>query len=117
MGVRDFGNPPKQSTQTLTTDPSTSALVAELNGLRDGLYEVRYVIGASTGGLWRLEHALSTGLGSTGIRDQVVVYTGSNQSSEFVLAYKAETGDRFRIVPMSSFTGTCYGKISAEAMT
>ncbi len=114
---RNFGNPPKQSTQTLTTDPSTGTLVAEIQSLEDRLYEVRWVIGGSTGGIWRLEHCLSSGLASTAIRDQTMVYTGSNQSSEFVLAYKAETGDRFRIVPTSSFSGTCYGKISAEVMT
>lgn len=118
MGARNFGNPPIFSTTVASgTDPSTSALTAELQGLADALYEVRYFVGASTGAIWRLEHALSTGLGSTGIRQQTIVFTGSNQSAEFVLTHKAESGDIFRIVPSSSFTGSYACKIQAEILT
>src|SRR5687767_10031613 len=108
---RDWGNPPIQSTQAATSDPSTSALLAEVQSLKDAYYEVRFAVGASTGALWRLEHALSSGLGSTGIRDQTMVFTGSNQTSEFVFGYKAETGDRFRVLVNSSFTGSVAAKI------
>ena len=117
MGFRDFGNPPRSSTHGLTTDPSTATIIAEITSLEDRLYEVRWAIGASTGANWRLEQALSTGLGSTAVRDLTVVYTGSNITSEFIFAYKAESGDRFRIVALSSFTGNCFGKISAEVIT
>ena len=118
MGFRDWGNPPAYSTTAATTtDPSTAALVAELQATQDDLYEVRFVVGASTGAIWRLEHANSTSLASGGIRQQTVVFTGSNQSAEFILSYKAEAGDIFRIVPLSSFTGTAAGKIQAEIIT
>ena len=117
MAWRDWANPPIQSTQVASADPTTATLVAEVPGLQDRLYEVRWCVGASTGALFRLEHALSTGLGSTGIRDQVMVFTGSNQSAEYVFSYKAESGDRFRVLVNSSFTGTVSAKISAEVMT
>lgn len=114
---RDWGNPPLQSTQAASSDPSTSTLIAEIQGLKDAYYEVRWAVGASTGALFRLEHALSSGLGSTGIRDQTMVFTGSNQTSEFIFGYKAETDDRFRVLVNSSFTGSVAGKISAEILT
>jgi hypothetical protein len=118
MAWRDWGNPPVVSTQVgVVSNPDTATLVAEVTGLQNRLYEVRWAIGASTGGVWRLELASSTGLGSTAIRDQVIVFTGSNQTSEFIFAYKAEVNDRFRIVPLSSMTASAYGKISAEALT
>jgi hypothetical protein len=120
MSHRDWGNPPIQSTQAASSDPSTSTLIAELNssnGLIGGLYEVRWAVGASTGALFRLEHALSTGLGSTAIRDQAMVFTGSNQTSEFVFNYKLEAGDRLRVLTNSSFTGSVAAKISAEQFT
>lgn len=118
MAFREWGNPPVFSTTAASvTDPSTASLVAELQGLEGDTYEVRYVVGASTSAIWRLEHALSSGLGSTGIRQQTLVFTGSNQSAEYVLTYKAQSGDRFRVVPMSSFTGTAAATIQAEVLT
>ena len=134
MGFRDFGNPPLASTTARSaSDPSTSALVAQLiipvTGSTNvpSLYEVRYVCGASTGAIWRLECCLSSGLGSTALRladndstsaaQAAVVFTASNQSAEFVLLQKAYPGDRFRVVAFSSFTGTAGAHIEAEALT
>lgn len=134
MGARNYGNVPLFSTTAATTaDPSTSALVAQLILPSPGdtrvasLYEVRYAVGASTGAAWRLECALSSGLGSSALRtadndstsaaQQAVVFTGSNQTSEFVFTHKAYPGDRFRVVPLSSFSGTAAASIEAEAIT
>ena len=134
MSGRDFGNVPLFSTTAGTqADPSTATLVAELiipnlgSSATASHYEVRYLVGASTGAIWRLECALSAGLGSTAIRttqndstsalQRSVVFTGSNQTSEFVLTHKAYPGDRFRVIPLSSFTGTAAASIEAEALT
>ena len=133
MSYRDTGNVPLFSTTASTgSDPSTSTLIAELilstNAIKfDANYEVRFIVGASTGAVWRLECALSSGLlPSTAVRpgpppssglQAAVVYTGSNQTSEFVYTFRAEPGDRFRILPLSSFTGTCAGSIQAEMLT
>lgn len=117
MGVRTFGNQPLYSTTASTgSTPSTTTIAAQIQGLASELYEVRFVVGASTLADWRLEHALSSALGSTAIRQQTVVYTASGQSGEFILTYKAESGDRFRVIPNSSFTGTFACDISAEVM-
>lgn len=119
MAFREgYGNPPIYSTTAASgTDPSTSALIAQLENLTDDIYEVRFGVGASTAAVWRFEHALSTGLGSTAIRKQIVTFTGTNQTAEYIYTFKAETGDRFRIVPLSSFTGTYGGVIQAEKLT
>lgn len=116
----DWGNSPLKSTQAAASDPSTSALIAEINssnGIGAGLYQVRWAVGASTGALFRLEHALSTSLASTGIRDQTMVFTGSNQTSELVFNYKLEAGDRLRVLVNSTFTGSVAAKIEAEPFT
>lgn len=135
MGARNYGNVPLFSTTAATqADPSTATLVAQLIIPAPGstsapadLYEVRYVVGASTGAVWRLECALSAGLGSTAIRltdndstnafQRAIVFTGSNQTSEFVLTHKAYPGDRFRVIALSSFTGTAAASIEAEALS
>ena len=134
MSARNYGNVPLFSTTAATqTDPSTATLVAELvlpvtgSSLYASQWEVRYTVGASTGAIWRLECCLSTGLGSTAIRltdndssnafQRAVVFTGSNQTSEFVFTHKAYPGDRFRVVPLSSLTGTAAATIEAEALT
>lgn len=118
MSFREWGNPPIYSTTASNgTDPSTATLCAQREGLGNFTYEVRFGIGASTSASWRIEHALSTGLGSTGIRQQIVVFTGSNQTSEFIYTFRAEEGDRFRVIPFSSFTGTYGCVIQAEILT
>lgn len=118
MGARNFGNPPVWSTASGTgADPSTTALLAEITGLKDALYEVRYIVGASTSAFWVLEHCLSSGVTSTSFREATHVFTGTGQSAEYVLTYKAETGDRFRVRLNSSFTGTWAADIQAEILT
>lgn len=122
MSARNWGNVPQFSTTAATvTDPSTASLVAELilsttPKVADN-YEVRFGVGASTGVAWRLEHATSSGLGSSAIAKQIVVFTGSNQTAEYVFTFRANPGDRFRAVPASSFTGTAAGVIQVEALT
>ena len=117
MSWRNWGNPPLHSTAGLTADPSTTTLVAEITGLVNGNYETRFVVGASTAGVWVLEHALSSGLGSTALRKVTHVFTGSNQSAEFVLTYNAEASDRFRVRMASTFTGNAHASIQAELLT
>lgn len=123
MSVRNFGNVPLYSTGAASfTDPSTATLVAELIlstavFTQTDNYEVRFCIGASTAASWRLEHALSSGLGSTGIVKQITVFTGTNQSPEYLFTFRANPGDRFRALLHSSFTGTAAGVIQAEAYT
>ena len=136
MAFRLGGNVPLYSTTAATvTDPSTASLIAELiipasistSGAPPSYYEVRYAVGASTGGAWRLECALSSGLGSSAIRttendstsalQRTIVFTGSNQTAEYVFTHKAYPGDRFRIVPLSSLTATAAGSIQIEGIS
>jgi hypothetical protein len=115
--VRNWGNPPIQSTSGITANPDTATLLAEVSSLAAGLYEVRWCVGGSTGLIVRLEQASSTSLSTTAIRDQTFVFTGSNQTSEFVLGYRVEAGDRFRALLQSSVTASVHAKISAEIFT
>jgi hypothetical protein len=137
MGFRNWGNVPLFSTTAATqADPSTATLVAEMiipvtggpgSTSIGSLWEVRYVVGASTGALWRLECASGSGLADSAIRktdndstlalQRSIVFTGSNQTSEFVLIHKAYPGDRFRVIPLSSFSGTAAASIEAEALS
>lgn len=113
MSLRIYGNPPIYSTTAASgTDPSTATLCAELQALNNDTYEVRWIVGASTGVIWRLDHASSTNLAA--VRARTIVFTGSNQSAEFITTHRAESNDIFRVVPHSSFTGTFACQIQAE---
>lgn len=125
MSGRNWGNGPIYSTTAATvSDPSTASLVAELI-LSTSIatpfdnYEVRFGMGASTSAIWRVEHATSSGLGSTAITKQIVVFTGSNQTAEYVYTFRAAPGERFRIIPLiaPSTGNTAAGVIQAEALT
>jgi hypothetical protein len=131
MSARNWGNPPLLSTTAGTqNDPSTATLCAELiipvigDTTVQDYYEVRFGLGASTGALWRLDCALSSGLGSSALRNnsygtpqRVNLYTGSNLSGEFVITLRAAPGDRFRATVESTFTGSVAAWIQAEALT
>ena len=131
MSAREFGNPPLLSTTAPTqANPSTATLIAELiipitgsSNLVDD-YEVRFGLGASTGALWRLDCALSSGLASTALRNtsdgapqRINVFTGSNLSAEFVVTFRANQGDRFRATWESTVTATAAAWIQAEKLT
>ena len=133
MAIREWTNPPLFSTTASNqANPSTATLCAELiipvtastSFDNPGLYEIRFGLGGSTGLLWRLDCALSSGLGSTSLRpainggnQRINVFTGSNLSAEFVVTWQAAQGDRFRAVLESSVTASVAAWIQAERLT
>lgn len=100
------GTPHVSSTQGLNTNPSTGALIAEIDstqvdrfmGKKGGVNcQVHWIVGGSTAVVWRLEQCLSTGLDmSTAGRDLSFAYTPINQSGEYLTKHRVEIGDRFR---------------------
>lgn len=130
MSGRNWGNPPYLSTTAPNaSNPSTATVCAELiipgsdTTVMDN-FEVRFGLGASTGALWRLDCATSSGLSTAALRNnswgtpqRINVFTGSNQSAEFVLTLRAGPGDRFRATLESTFTGTVATWIQAEVIT
>ena len=121
---RTWGNEPINSSGGLTANPTTASLIAEVDSTALGStgwaagksYQVSWIVGASTLAVMRLEHCLSTGLGSTAIRDVVYAHTPSGVSPQYVTAHKLEPGDRLRVRVNSSFTGNASAWISAEPM-
>ena len=116
MGARDWGDPPQQSTSDSTTGQSTSVLLAEISSLAAGIYEARWIVGASTNATWALEHALSSGIGSSALRDSLTVYTPPNQSAEYIQTYKVEDGDRLR-ARITSTVALVAAHLSIERLT
>ncbi len=121
---RDWGNRSINSTSGVAGNPSTSTLLAELDSTRLGTvdfrtgknFQVSWIVGASTIATYRLEHCLSTGLGSTAIRDVTLVQVPANQSGQYMLSYKLEPNDRLRVRANAGFTGNGVAKIAAEPM-
>ncbi len=122
---RDFGSQPIKSTRGLVAGStiSTNVPIAEVDSTQLGstswvkqrTFLVSWVIGsATTISRWRLEQTLSTGVGSTAIRDQTNVFASSNQSAEFMMTYTLEPGDRLRARLASTVAGDASAKISAE---
>lgn len=126
MAFHGPGNVPLKSASAPATDPSTATLIAEIDstaiasmvptGRRGIPFRVNWRVGASTSAIFVLEQCLSTGFGSTAIRDSCQVFTGSNLTSQFLDHYMVEPGDRFRVRVASSFSGTASAQISAEPL-
>ena len=115
------GNPPVWSTYATATSPSTTTIVAELDSsnflsTRGGQFAVYAYLGASTNATWWVEQCLSTGLGSTAIRQRVVLGTASFQHSQFVLKFDLESGDRVRVRVGSTFTGAADATLMMESI-
>src|SRR3990167_2698676 len=90
------------SSQTLLAevDLNSSMITVPANGRCFG---VTWIVGTpSTGAVFLLDHALSTGTASTGIRNQTVVSVSSAQSGQFFTKHQAVAGDRFRVRVASS---------------
>lgn len=81
------------------------------------MHQVTWILGCSTNAVWQIEQALSTGLGSTAVRDVSFIQTPANQSGQYILTYKLENGDRLRARLQTGITGFATAKISAEPMT
>jgi hypothetical protein len=129
MAYYALGNPSVSSTgAAFVADPSTATLVAELDSTRLGTahflngqskdFRITSVVGgnASTNVQWLIEHTLSTGLGSTAIRNQFGVFTPAGQSAQYVWQWRAEKDSRFRVRVNSSVAGTVAANLQAEPL-
>jgi len=124
------GAPAVNSTAGTATNPTTSVLLAQITssgastagGMNSSLVPLTQIcayfyLGTSTQATtWWLEHCLSTGLGSTAIKDRTVVITASGQTSQFVKKYDLAKGDLVRVRVATGFTGTADAKIQAEQL-
>ena len=118
-------NPPIDSTAAGATDPSTTALLAELDSTnfsnqtsqRSGrLYTVNIWVGGSTAALWTIEHATSTNIASSAVTSALRVRTASGQHSQFVRVFKLEANDRIRVRHPSSLSGTFEAGLQAQEL-
>ena len=121
------GNPPITSTQGEATNPTTSVLLAEVTGLggetkgAGTLYEARVLVGASTLATFWVEQCLSTGLGSTALQEggaflgRRVLY-GTIQSAQYMLRFRAVSGDRLRVRVGTGLTGVAAATLQVEAV-
>ena len=103
---------------------STTTLLAEvdLNGSNATVpsggqpWGVTWIVGTPTTlATFLLDHALSTGTASTGLRNQTVVEVSSGQSAQFYTKHNVEPGDRFRVRVASSIV-SANAKIIAEPL-
>ena len=119
-------NPPVNSTAAAATDPSTAALLAELDSTNfgipstgnmtrgDRLYAVNMWLGGSTAALWAVEQATSTNIASSAIVTQLRLRTASNQHSQFIAVFKMGPADRIRVRQPSSVTGSFEAYLQAQ---
>jgi hypothetical protein len=123
MAFFAFYNPPVDSTAGATADPSTSALLAELDSTNfgnqtslrgDRLYALNIWVGGSTAALWVVEQATSTNIASTAVVTALRVRTASNQHSQFVKVFKLGPSDRIRVRHPSSLSGTFEASLQAQ---
>ena len=127
MSFFGWGNRTSYSTaSTGVSNASSAALLAEIdiNGTLVGSavsggapYQVTWIVGCQTTlATFRLDHALSTGLGSTAIRNRTLVMVSSGQSAQFITRHTVESGDRFRVLVDSTVTALTSAKIGVEPL-
>jgi len=126
MSWYDIGNPPINSTAGVTGAPSTATLIAELNSTRLGTagwntgyqqnFRVTWIVGASTTAIFALEHANSTGLGSSAISDVAYVQTPTGQSGQYVFNVRLGKDSRLR-ARLQSTAANAVAFIQAEGLT
>lgn len=90
------------STAAPAANPSTTTLVAEvdstqLQDVHQQNVQVSWLVGCSTATTYRLEHCLSTGLGSTAVRDVSYVLVPKDQTGQYMTKHYVTEGDRFRV--------------------
>lgn len=120
----------ESTTIGVQTTLSTASLLAEVdvNGTNASLYRggqvwgVTWIVGApATGATFLLDHALSTGVASTGIVSQTVVSLSSGQTGQYFTKHTLENelaglqGHRFR-VRLASSVVSAHAKIIAEPL-
>lgn len=109
----------------LTANPTTAALLAEVDlnstqfaPLSGGQrFQVTWIVTAqTTNAVFLCDHALSTGLGATGIITQIPAALSSGNVAQLMTKHNINAGERFRIRVASTFTGSVAGTIIAEPM-
>jgi hypothetical protein len=107
------GNAPIFNSVAEATNPASGAVMADTGAVAfRGLYDVRVIIGASataTFDVQRRNAANNANVGSV-----VTLYAAAGQSSEFILTYALDVGERIRVVMHASLTGTSTCAIQIE---
>jgi hypothetical protein len=126
MSFNDWGNPAIRSGSTLVAGDSTATAFAEIAaadllpfvpaGQSDKEFMVTWIIGGSTYAVWRCEQCLSTGLGSTAIRDTTFIQTPPGQSGQYQWKLRIQSGDLLR-ARINSTVALVSAKIIAEPLT
>ena len=118
------GNQSITSTNTgVSTDPSTSAILAELTTTNFGSternrdYVVHAFLGGSTQGVWSVEQTTSSNVNSTTLMNQTIVYTAAHQTSEFIKRFRVSGVERVRVRHFSSNTGSYHATLQAEEIS
>ena len=116
------------SISTAAVDPSTDTILAVVTstgvstagGLSLGYaadVAAYFYLGTSTQATeWWVEHCLSTGLGSTAIKDRTVFHTSSGNTHQYVKRYTFAVGDLLRVRIAAAFTGRADAKIQVEVI-
>lgn len=120
-------NPPVNSTEVQASDPSSAAILAELNSSHfgtqnytrgDRLYGVSVWLGGSTAALWVVEQADSTNIASSAIVvNPTFLRTASNQHSQFVFTFKLGPQHRIRVRQPSTVTGSFSAYLQAQELS
>lgn len=113
MSMYSRGNAPILDSQGELTNPTTATVIADSGVVAfRGLYEVRVIIGGSVAAQFQLQRRNAANGANVG--DVVGLYGAAGQSSQFVLNYYLDAGERVRLMMDDNLTGTAYCAITVE---
>ena len=115
MAIRAMDNVPVLDASAKLTDPAQDAVVADSGAVATkGLYEVRFILGASAAATMKLQRRNAANSGNVG--DIPIVFVPAGASAEFILNYSLDASERVRAVMEAALTGDAAGAIQIEAL-
>jgi hypothetical protein len=113
------GGRPITSTDAPATDPSTTAILAELDSTSFGStrggrhYAVNVYLGGSTACTFIVEHATSTNIASSAASESHLFWSGG-PTAQYVKRFVLNGSDRIRVRQPTAVAGTFHAKLQAE---
>lgn len=95
-----------------TTNPTTTTILADTGALPGGVYEARFVFGASAAAIFAIQRRNAANDANVG--DAVNVYCPANDSKHLALRWELEVNERLRVTMQTNLTGDASAAVSAQ---
>lgn len=112
MAVRNDAYPAIHDSAGITTNPTTTSVLADTGPLTPGLYDVRVFAGASVAAVFYVQHRDAANAGAQS--DVSAIRAAAGQTGQYVFKFDVNvSGQRVRVLPAANITGDAEATIQA----